>query len=1154
MLELELTQNDMNKEFQELVDSIDLSKRKSTLSEVVGASRSLAISQLFSKLDKTILLICENNYEAETIYKEIGFFSDVGRDNLFYIPDTETLPYDQESPHSGLISERARAFHDLAIRQKNNRIVITSISNVIRRTSSISHWKEEFISISKDEEINISSIKNGLLDLGYKEVDLEVSSSGQFCIKNSIIDIFPVGMETTKRIRLDGLIVKSIQNVNVNTQRSDVFVDSLTALSAREIPVDSKAIDKFRSKYRRSFGRALGEPLYESVIAGELPSGIEYYLPLFQDETSTLFDYLPNENDTLIVINGDVDSSLNKNWEQINKRYDELQKDKSKRLLPPNDLWVEIDEYSNKLEKYQILRMAEGFIEDSSSIGGIKTNIERKQNINETVEQLSDWIENADKVVFCLHSEAREAQLRVICEIMGEDVVNEDGWSESMNSTNKLSLITAPIDNGFYLKDQNIALITEKEIFGQPIFAKNEDNLEDAVDYESIQDLRNLDVGDPIVHIKFGVGRYKGLTVMQIGGIDREYLQIGYAESASGFVPMDELNMVSRYGGINNESTPLDIMGSEKWLKGLHLAMEDIDSTAHSLIKAQSMREMKEGIQFDKPTFKFQRFCREFPFQETRDQKRAVSDIIKDMTSPRPMDRTVVGDVGFGKTEVAMRAVFLAFISGYQSAIMVPTTLLAQQHFENFKERFASFDVNIKCLSRFDKKTEKETLAEIKSGKVDIVIGTHKLIQDDVIFKNIGLLVIDEEHRFGVKHKDKMRKMREGIDVLSMTATPIPRTLSMSLNGIKDLSVIATPPAKRLSIRTIVETHNNEIVVEAIQRELMRNGQVFFLHNSIATIEKRAKEIERLIPGIRVGIGHGRMGEMKLEKVMESFYKKEFDILVCTTIIETGIDVPNANTIIIDNADRLGIAQLHQLRGRVGRSHHQAYAYLLSDSITDTSISRLKAMEEATNLGEGFVLANHDLEIRGAGELLGEEQSGHIQSIGFTIYMRLLERGIEILKAGGNMKDLYELRNTKLDINISGLIDKNYIENQQARLSMYKRLASVDEIAELDSIQDEMEDRFGHIPNSTMDLVDISKLRCYLKQIGIKKLVANNEGGVIELANTDSISVDKLFSLIQDEPNSYSPNGPYGIRFKKNTKNRDERFDYLISLITELAH
>lgn len=1144
----------MKNKFEQLISMLGDTCSQQTLSEVTGASRSLAISNLFSQTDKTILVICENNHQAEAIHKEIGFFNDIGRDNLFYIPDTETLPYDQESPHSGLISERARAFHDLAMRQKSNRIVITSISNVIRNTSSISHWKEEFISINKGDGVSTDSVKQKLLDLGYNEVDLEVSNSGEFCFKNNIFDVYPVGMTGTIRIRLKDGIVTSLEKVNINTQRSEDEVDGIIALPAKEIPIDEKAIDKFRLKFRRNFGRGLGQPLYESVISGNFPSGIEYFLPLFQEETSTLFDYLPKGDKTLLVLNGDIEKAFEKSWSQINKRYEDLQSDKERKLLSPEQLWVTDDEYNIAIKEHPSIALRAEKEEGSISLSSELTHIERKQNIQGTMEQLDEWMDKAEKVIFCLHSSAREDQLHVICEMMDEELHHKNNWNDVVNSDEKLFLITSPVDEGFYLRNEGIVVITEKELFGQPIFAKNEDNLEEGANYQAIQDLKNLEVGDPVCHVKYGVGRYKGLTVMQISGIDREYLQIGYAQDASGFVPMDELDFVSRYGGMSTDKAPLDIMGSEKWLKGLNSAIGDIEVTAQALLRIQAERQVQEGTVFKKPTFKFQKFCREFPFQETRDQKTAISDIITDMTSSRPMDRTVVGDVGFGKTEVAMRAAFLAAESGFQVAIMVPTTLLAQQHYENFKTRFSSFNFNIKCLSRFDKKTEKSVLKEMKEGTVDIVIGTHRLIQKDIEFNNLGLLVIDEEHRFGVKHKEKLRGMRSNLDVLSMTATPIPRTLSMSLHGIKDLSIIATPPAKRLSIRTIVGRQDNAIVSEAIQREKMRDGQVFVLHNTIESIYDRAKEIEELVPGIRVGVGHGRMKEAELESTMASFYKHEFDVLVCTTIIETGIDVPNANSIIMDSADRLGLAQLHQLRGRVGRSHHQAYAYLLTNTESETAHKRLEAMEKATNLGEGFVLANHDLEIRGAGELLGEDQSGHIQNIGFALYMRLLERAIDIIQNGGDIQDLFETSdNMKLDISISGLIDTRYIENQQARLSMYKRFASVTEIQELISTQDELDDRFGELPENTINLIDISKLRCYLKQIGVKKLLANAEGGIIQLGHSISISNEKLLELIENDPEHYELNGPGCIRFKQNTKDRDERFEYLISLITELA-
>jgi transcription-repair coupling factor (superfamily II helicase) len=1144
-------------EINRLFDFNETHKGGSTINSAVGSSDSLVISNIFKNENNTILVICENDYHAEQTYKEIKFYANPSDSQLIFIPDTETLPYDQESPHPGLISERARAFHGLAMNKNSKMLIVTSVSNMMRKTSSMSHWKENFVKLETNQKIDIPSLKIKLLDLGYKENPKEVSAFGEFLIKNEIIDIYPTGAKQPIRIKTKDGTITSVLNINLNTQRSTSTIDGAIALAAREIPVNQDAITCFQKNFRKTFGRGIGNPLYEAVSSNNLPLGIEYYLPLFQNETSCIFDYLNSPSNTTIVLNGKIEDAFRKNWNRISKRYADLNSDNSRKIMPPETLWISEDLFNEKLSSSKLLHISKENESNGTSIECQLTNIQKQKNIELTICQIEEWILKSRKVIFSFHSSVREDQLKIILEMMDEQFVSATNWENALENDCKISLVTAPIDTGFHSKTLGLTVITEKELFGQPIYAKNEENQDGIDGYSSIQDLKNLELGDPIVHIKYGVGRFSGLTAMQFHGVDREYLKINFAKDACTYVPMDELDFVSRYGGINTENAPLDEIGSEKWLKGLNSAIENIEFTAYALLKIQAERSIKKGTSFKTPTFEYAKFCKEFPFQETRDQKLAITDIIKDMVSNRPMDRTVVGDVGFGKTEVAMRAAFIAASNGYQVAIMVPTTLLAQQHFENFKHRFSSFNINIKYLSKNDRAEEKLALKAITDGSANIVIGTHRLLQDDIKFAKLGLLVIDEEHRFGVAQKEKLRKMRQNLDVLTMTATPIPRTLSMSMSGIRDLSIIATPPAKRLSIRTIVESQSDSIVTEAIQRELMRNGQVFVLHNLIESIEDRAEQIRQLLPGVNIGVGHGKMTESELENVMSAFYRREYDVLVCTTIIETGIDVPNANTILIERSDMFGLAQLHQLRGRVGRSHHQAYAYLLTstNSLSESAEKRLKAMEKATNLGEGFVLANHDLEIRGSGELLGEEQSGHIQNVGFSLYMRLLTRAIEIIKNNQPMTDLFSATaGIKLDINVSGLIDIKYIENEQERLSFYKRFASTESISELDEINNELDDRYGEAPEKTFDLININKLRCYLKQLGVKKLIADNSGGIMQISDSTAINIDSLLRLTKDDPQTYSISSQDTLKFNKITNTVDDRFEYLISLVTKIAN
>lgn len=1123
-----------------------------------GSSKSLFISNLFNNEQSTIVIICENSQQAIEIEKEIKYFTKLDNDSIIFIPDQETLPYDMESPHNALVSKRTRAFHTLANNTEDKKIIITTISNAIRKISSVKHWKDSFINLSVMDKISIELLTKNLIDLGYVENKQEITDYGQYTINNNVFDIYPYGEEGPVRIKFKNDTVNTIFQLNIATQRSVNEIESLLILPTKEMPIDNLARITFRTKFRTKFKQALGGTVYESVSSGDFISGIEYFLPLFQENTSDIFDFIPHNETAKFVLIGKIDKILTKLHEQINYRYNDLKREDGRMLLEPNLLWLSKAYFFEKISHFQVVNI-EPEQQNSRNIISLEcfhNGVFRLKNLQDIIHMISKKTENCKKIIFSIHSEIRQEKLQTICSLLDLEPEFNMDWDSVKESRAMCNIIISPLDIGFNIKDEKTVLVTEKEIFGLTIFAKNEKNDDLEVDYQALQDLKNLKLGDPVVHLKYGVGRVAGMTTLQVNNVDREYLKIEYGERGYNHVPMDQLDMVSRYGGVSTENAPLDKAASKSWKDGLSKAIVEIKETAKTLIEFQENRAKEVGVQLKKPDFEYHKFCGEFPFIETRDQKLAVSDIVDDLMSPIPMNRTVVGDVGFGKTEVAMKASFYVANQGFQVAVMVPTTLLAMQHFDNFKKRFASFNLRIECLTSHNKSTEKAIIKDIQNGLVDIVIGTHRLVQNDINFENLGLLVIDEEHRFGVKHKNALKQLKEKINVLSMTATPIPRTLSMSMHGVKDLSIIATPPAKRLSIRTIVKDGNEFLIKEALSRELSRSGQIFILHNSVETIEERANKIRNLIPGIRVCVGHGQMQENTLENVMASFYRHEYDVLVCTTIIETGIDVPNANTIIIENADKFGIAQLHQLRGRVGRSTHQAYAYLLpsKSSIGEKAKARLNALAKATKLGEGFVLSNNDLEIRGAGELLGDEQSGHIQNIGFTLYMRLLNRAIALLKEGEKLDNLFSYINgVQLELPLSCLIDSSYIKNPQMRLSYYKRLVSFESIIELNELQNEIEDRFGPIPEDTINIINVNKLRCYLKQVGIRSLVSNGQQGVIELSENFRMNGDKVIDLTQKYPDQYKIESNNRIRFFKETKTKEEIFNYLVTLLTNLA-
>lgn len=1147
----------MNEKMNKCVNQLHLpeSGKIAAWAGLPGSAKSLAISNARKLTKSSLMVICVNDSEAERVYNEIRFFSEENEGEICYFPETETLPYDMESPHTGLVSKRAKILMELASSDKQ-RVMVLSVHALMQRVACKEHWATNYLKFSQGMPFDAEKIIARLCDLGYVNEELEVSAPGQFVLRNTVFDIYPIGSDIPFRLRLNKETIGSISMLDVNHQRSKSSVSSFIAQPAREMPISADAISLFRQRYRSFFEKGAMDELYQEVSKGILPPGIEAYAPFFQEKTETLFDYLPDGYDTKIFLVGNVLKAAKNYLDQVNSRYSDLKTDLTRRILPPEMNWLTEGEFKARLSKHAVVMTAENSIKNAViDFHAENTLFERKSGIQLTVEMIAPFIEKSKKILFCLRSDVRVQEVELLIQIMGLNISRVNSWSDFWEKEDlAIACVISDVDEGFYQQENGLLIITEKELFGQPIFSKSEDEEESAINYQAIQDLQNLNKGDPIVHARFGVGRFNGLVTMDFHGVEREYLTILYANDAIAYVKMEDLDFVSRYSGLAVEKAPLDEMGSEKWVKELDSAISNIKKTAKSLIQLKAEKKKRRGNACSKPGYQFYRFCNEFPFQETRDQKAAVDDIIKDMTSIHPMDRLVCGDVGFGKTEVAMRASFVSVESGYQVAVMVPTTLLANQHYESFKKRFSSFNVRIECLTRYDKKDEKEILSGVENGTVNIVIGTHRLIQDDVRFKNIGLMIIDEEHRFGVNHKDRIKAVRKNVDVLSLTATPIPRTMSMALHGIRDMSVIATPPAKRLSIRTFVKQEDPSIIRESIQRELMRNGQVFYLHNRVETIANKAEEIKALIPGLRVGVAHGQMNEYDLELVMRDFYNHKFDVLVCTTIIETGIDVPRANTILIDDAERLGLAQLHQLRGRVGRSHHQAYAYLfVKAESSDNANKRMEAMTRATNLGDGFILANHDLEIRGAGEILGEEQSGQIYKIGFSLYMRMLEKAVEMLSSGQDIDDFSDLDDEmNIDIQISGLIDKHYITNERARLSIYKKFASINNLNGLSRLKEELEDAYGDLPKNAENLLNIARLRCYLKKIDVIKLIANDAEGMLMLRNKRSARIDKLIDLVENHPSLFTLTGPYSIKFVKNTATIKERFAFLLWIVGQL--
>ncbi|EIC1020038.1 transcription-repair coupling factor, partial [Salmonella enterica subsp. enterica serovar Typhimurium] len=718
-------------------------------------------------------------------------------------------------------------------------------------------------------------------------------------------------------------------------------------------------------------------------------------------------------------------------------------------------------------------------------------------------------------------------------------------------------LMIGAAEHGFIDTQRNLALICESDLLGERVARRRLDSRRTINPDTLIRNLAELHVGQPVVHLEHGVGRYAGMTTLEAGGIKGEYLMLTYANDAKLYVPVSSLHLISRYAGGAEESAPLHKLGGDAWSRARQKAAEKVRDVAAELLDIYAQRAAKEGFAFKHDREQYQLFCDSFPFETTPDQAQAINAVLSDMCQPLAMDRLVCGDVGFGKTEVAMRATFLAVENHKQVAVLVPTTLLAQQHYDNFRDRFANWPVRIEMLSRFrSAKEQTQILAEAAEGKIDILIGTHKLLQSDVKLRDLGLLIVDEEHRFGVRHKERIKAMRADVDILTLTATPIPRTLNMAMSGMRDLSIIATPPARRLAVKTFVREYDSLVVREAILREILRGGQVYYLYNDVENIQKAAERLAELVPEARIAIGHGQMRERELERVMNDFHHQRFNVLVCTTIIETGIDIPTANTIIIERADHFGLAQLHQLRGRVGRSHHQAYAWLLTPhpkAMTTDAQKRLEAIASLEDLGAGFALATHDLEIRGAGELLGEEQSGSMETIGFSLYMELLENAVDALKAGRepSLEDLTS-QQTEVELRMPSLLPDDFIPDVNTRLSFYKRIASAKNENELEEIKVELIDRFGLLPDPARNLLDIARLRQQAQKLGIRKLEGNEKGGTIEFAEKNHVDPAWLIGLLQKQPQHFRLDGPTRLKFIQDLSERKTRIDWVRQFMQQL--
>ncbi|NYA26895.1 transcription-repair coupling factor [Haemophilus haemolyticus] len=1126
------------------------------LGNVLPGADALAISEIAEQNQNLTVVVTPDTRSAVRLSRVL---SELTSQNVCLFPDWETLPYDTFSPHQEIISSRLSALFHLQNAKKG--IFLLPISTLMQRLCPPQYLQHNVLLIKKGDRLVIDKMCLQLEAAGYRAVE-QVLEHGEYAVRGALLDLFPMGSAVPFRLDFFDDEIDSIRTFDVDTQRTLDEINSINLLPAHEFPTDDKGIEFFRAQFRETFGEIRRDPehIYQQISKGTLISGIEYWQPLFFSEMATLFDYLPEQ--TLFVDMENNQMQGERFYQDAKQRYEQRKMDPMRPLLPPEKLWLNVDEVNRRLKSYPRITFKAEKVRSSVRQKNLpvaalpEVTIQSQQK--EPLGQLRQFIEHfKGNVLFSVETEGRRETLLDLLSPLKLKPKQIQSLEQAENE--KFSLLVSSLEQGFIIEQSlPVAIIGEANLLGERVQQRSRDKRKTINPDTLVRNLAELKIGQPVVHLDHGVGRYGGLVTLDTGGIKAEYLLLNYANESKLYVPVTSLHLISRYVGGSDESAPLHKLGNEAWAKSRQKAAEKIRDVAAELLDVYAQREAKKGFAFKYDREEFQQFAATFPFEETYDQEMAINAVISDMCQPKAMDRLVCGDVGFGKTEVAMRAAFLAVMNHKQVAVLVPTTLLAQQHYENFKDRFANLPVNVEVLSRFKTaKEQKQILENLAEGKVDILIGTHKLIQSDVKFNDLGLLIIDEEHRFGVGQKEKIKQLRANIDILTLTATPIPRTLNMAMNGIRDLSIISTPPARRLSIKTFVRQNDDLVVREAILREILRGGQVYYLHNDVASIENTAEKLTALVPEARVIVGHGQMRERELERVMSDFYHQRYNVLVCSTIIETGIDVPTANTIIIERADHFGLAQLHQLRGRVGRSHHQAYAYLLTPPpkmMTKDAERRLDALENLDNLGAGFILATHDLEIRGAGELLGNEQSGQIESIGFSLYMELLDAAVKALKEGRE-PSLEELTQQQADIElrIPALLPDDYLGDVNMRLSFYKRIAAAESKSELDELKVELIDRFGLLPDATKNLLQIAELRLLVEPLKVVRIDAGTQGGFIEFSPKAQVNPDKFIQLIQKEPIVYRFDGPLKFKFMKDLSDNKVRLEFVVDLLRTIA-
>ena len=1125
-----------------------------------GSARGLAVAGLVRRAEAPVLVITADGPAAYRLESELEFYLDDRAERLRF-PDWETLPYDLFSPHQDIVSERLETLARLP--SLTSGVLVTPVATAMGRLAPRGFVAGHRFRIERGDHLDVDAFRRRLDEAGYACVS-QVMEHGEYAVRGSLFDLFPMGAGAPIRIDLLDDEIESLRVFDPDSQRSAGQTTRVDLLPAREFPTSPEAVTGFRRAWRRRFeGDPSRCPMYREVTQGGWPAGIEYYLPLFFEETATLTDFLPPG--AVVVLTEDAHDAAKAFWADTRERYENRRHDRERPVLSPQEIFVPVEELFAALAPHPRVRLHRSG-EGEEGHGGAAVAFATRSppalpidgRAARPIGFLQDFLDaHPGRSLVVAETPGRREVLLETLGAHGLKPVLVESWHVFVAGDARLAMTVAGLEDGACIDDPSVAVITESQLFGARA-AQRRRRRSGTRDLEGlVRDLGELRPGAPVVHEVHGVGRYAGLEVLTVGGAHGEFLRIEYAGGDKLYVPVGSLHLVSRYTGIDPEAAPLHRLGSRQWERARRRAAERVADVAAELLEVQARRASRPGVAFEVESELLRGFEAAFPFEETPDQAGAIDQVIGDMRRPAPMDRLVCGDVGFGKTEVAMRAAFIAVQSGKQVAVLVPTTLLAQQHHQTFRDRFSDWPVRIEQLSRFRARDAQAEVARgLADGAVDVVVGTHKLLDGAIRFKRLGLVVIDEEHRFGVRQKERFKALRAEVDVLTLTATPIPRTLDMAFSGLRDLSLIATPPAKRLSIQTFVRQWDPEMLREAFQRETRRGGQVFFVHNKVQGIDRIADDVRKLVSGAEVRVAHGQMRERDLEQTMLDFYHRRFQVLVCTTIIETGIDIPNANTIVINRADRFGLAQLHQLRGRVGRSHHRAYAYLIVPdrrAMTADAIKRLEAVESLGDLGAGFNLATHDLEIRGAGEILGDEQSGQIQEVGYSLYTRLLERAVAALRAGRSPAlDRPLDTGTEIDLREPALIPEDYLPDVHARLIMYKRIASAQSDEALEERMVETIDRFGPVPPATRLLFDLARLKLRATPLGVRKIEAGAAGGRIVFHPEPDVDPGSVVRLVRSAPHRFRLDGSERLRFIGEFPDVSSRVDAVRRLLDAL--